>query len=198
MKNKGTHDYFSVLVIGENPDDIISEFDEMNDSDKPYILYSYSDKNKLRKTKIEIYKELLKTITDSATRNITVDKIKELKNTTDDVYYASLGELDQFDEDNNIITRENPNSEWLTCDLGGRIYNDKLKTVDGSPISSVIKKDVGWNLIHMPKDSVSLYENTWDLCNDIKKPETPGDINIIKNMSVYKDYFTQFKDSDKY
>ena len=45
--NKGTLDYFSVLVIGQNPDEQILKFDMMEDVKNPYIIYNYSDLNYL-------------------------------------------------------------------------------------------------------------------------------------------------------
>ena len=73
-------DYFSVLVIGENPEEQISKFDEMADASEPYILYSYKDRSKYRKLQIEVYKTYLKSTKDLQSRNLLINKINELKN----------------------------------------------------------------------------------------------------------------------
>ena len=61
MINNNKFDYFSVLVIGEDPEEQMSKFDEMIDVD-PYILYQYKDRSKIRKYQIDMYKNYLKTI----------------------------------------------------------------------------------------------------------------------------------------
>lgn len=190
--------YFSVLVIGENPDELISKYDLMSDVETPYIIYHYSDKYKIRKNKIKIYEELLKSNLSLKDQNSIKTKIEELKATTDDEYYNELSEKYYLDSDMNIIDTENPDGKWITCDKGGRVYSSYIKDLNGNNVVSTTVGSVDWSSIHMNKDKVDIYNRTWDLCVEKIQPETDKDLNILKNMSKYGQYFTQFKNKEEY
>ena len=189
---KPSLDYFSVLVIGEKPDDIISNFDEMLELEEPYVLYQHKNKNQYRKQKIESYKQFLNTFDDTKSKNIIIDKINELKKMSDEQYYNSLSELYEFDKDKNILSMDNPNGRWITCEKGGRIYVDKLKDKTGKNISSGIVGEIDWLNIHRNIDSVNLYSRTWDLCVNKAEPKTGEDHVILNNMKSYQPYFKNF------
>ena len=163
MINNNKFDYFAVLVIGEDPEAQIAKFDEMIDVE-PYVLYQYKDRSKIRKLQIEIYKNYLKTVNNLQERNLVIDKINELKKTSDEQYFLSLSELHQLDENKNIITSDNPDGKWLTCELGGRMYSDYLKDLTGKSITSGKKNEIDWSEIHLYKDIVNKYKRTWELC----------------------------------
>lgn len=196
--NKGTLDYFSVLVIGQNPDEQILKFDMMEDVKNPYIIYNYSDLNKIRKNKIKIYKELIKSINILKDKEVLLKKIDELKNITDEQYYFSLSELNMLDSNKNIISTENPDGKWLTCEKGGKIFSNYMKDNNDNGIISCKKNDVAWPLTHMKKDKTNLYDRTWELCVNDLSPETDKDKNIINNMKSYKIYFNSFKNKKEY
>lgn len=198
MINDLKAEYFSVLVIGENHYDIISKYDEYKDSNEYYILYKYNDRNKYRKKNIEFIKEYLKTVTDNKNRNILIDKLNELKSMSDEAYYLMMGELHTFDKDKNIITNENPYGKYATCEIGGKLYKDYLKNNNGENITSEKKKNIRWDYIHLNEEKYNLYKNTWDLCVNKKQPITPEEENIIRNMSLLKDYFSNFNDCETY
>lgn len=195
---KGTLDYFSVLVIGDEPDEQMGKFDSMTDVSKPYILYNYSDIHKLRNNKLKIYQELLKKIKNSREKELISKKIDELKELTDQEYYQQLGELNSFDEHNNIISTENPDGKWLTCEKGGRIFSKYMLDYNGNGLVSGKKEDFDWSLFHMNQERVDLYTRTWELCVDNLKPETDKDRTILKNMAPYKAIFKTFKDKTHY
>jgi hypothetical protein len=75
---EGMFDFFSVLVIGNNPDDILSKYDMMLDTKESYILYKYSDIKTIRKNRIKIYKDLLEKATDPELIK-SIKKTKEKK-----------------------------------------------------------------------------------------------------------------------
>jgi len=196
--NSGMLDYFSVLVIGDNPDDIMLKFDSMVDVKEPYLLYKYSDINNIRKNRIRIYEELLKKTVDPKTSNTIKEKIDNLKKTSDIDYYCELGELYQYDNDRNIVSIENPNSHWLTCEKGGRIFSDYLKDFNDNGLTSASKKDIDWSLIHLRQDRVNLYNRTWELCVDGKKPATDKEVNIVNNMKQFKSFFSNYGNKNTY
>jgi len=197
MINNNKFDYFSVLVIGEDPEAQISKFDEMIDVE-PYVLYQYKDRSKIRKLQIEIYKNYLKTVKKLQERNLVIDKINELKKLSDEQYFLSLSELHQLDKNKNIITSDNPDGKWLTCEVGGRFYSEFLKDFNGTPITSGKRSEINWPKIHLNKDDINKYQRTWELCVEGVKTETPTDFLIVNNMRHLTDYFKNFKNKEEY
>jgi len=198
MINNKQFDYFSVLVIGEKPEEQISKYDEMSDSKEPYILYQYKDRSKFRKLQIEIYKGYLKSTKDLQSRNLLIDKINELKGISDEDYYINLGKYHQFDNDKNIITSDNPDGKWLTCEVGGRMYYEKLIGFDNKGITSGKKNEINWSEIHLKPELWGKYKRTWELCVDKIPESTTIDRIIINNMKGIVDYFENFKDKEQY
>lgn len=197
MKNY-SFDYFSVLVIGNNPDEQICKFDSMVDVDTPYILYKFSDLHKLRKIRIDAYREIANKFKYGNDRNSILDKIKELKNTTDEQFYAQLGELYMYDLDKNIISTENPDGKWISCEKGGRIFSNYLKDFNDNGVISAKKSDIDWSLTHMREDKVNLYNRTWDLCVNNVTPVTEKDKQIVNNMKLHEALFKNFKNKEEY
>lgn len=196
--NSGMLDYFSVLVIGDNPDNEISKYDLTMDSDKPYIIYEYSDINKLRTNRMSIYNELIKTTNDVKMITAINEKINELKSMSDIDYYQELGELYSYDENMNIISNENPKGKWITCEKGGRIFSNYIKDFNGNGIQSGRKIDIDWELTNTNSDKVNTYKRTWELCIENSKPVNDKEENILKNMKNFKAYFSNFKDKNEY
>lgn len=194
----GMFDYFSVLVIGENPDEQMYKFDMMEDTSKPYIIYSYSDLNKIRKNRIAVYEEFLTKSNDEKIIKTINENLEKLRSLSDLEFYTELGELYMYDEYKNIISTENPYGRWITCEKGGKIFSNYLKDFNGNGVISAKKKDIDWSLIHLPIEKVNLYNRTWDLCVEKITPETDKDRDIIKNMSHYKNYFSRYVDKNAY
>lgn len=196
--NNNKADFFSVLVIGDNPDEIIANFNEELELEEPYMLYQYKDRHIYRKKKIDIYKKLVKTVDDKNMVNMIIDKINELKSMSDEQYYLSLGELHMFDNDKNILTTENPNGKWVTCERGGRFFINKLVMLDGEYTTSTQVKNIDWEKIHFNYEEIKLFGRTWDLCVSKIKPENVGDENIISNMKQFPGYFDNYKNKEHY
>lgn len=198
IKNNETLDYFSVLVVGDNPDDQISVFDSLIDLEDPYILYHYSDISKIRKSKIKFYEELLKNYDNPNTIDVLNKEILKLKSFTNEEYYNYLGELNSYDENKNIITFENPNGKWTTCERGGKIFSNYLKNINNNGVISDINSNINWSLIHRNEQEVNKHNRTWLLCVDGVNPESDFDYKIIKNMSRITNYFNSFKCKEEY
>jgi hypothetical protein len=195
--NSSSH-YYSLLVIGNNPNDQVLKFDITEDTENPYVIYKYSERNQLRKNKIKIYDALLREESRTTYKKAIADRIDKLSNMSDDEYYFELGEVYSYDVDNNIITSENPNGKWITCERGGHIFSNYIKDFNDNGVISAIKKNIDWTLTHMRQDNVNIYNKTWDLCINSLKPETDYDINIFKNMNPYKDYIKSFNTKEAY
>jgi len=197
-QNSGMLDYFSVIVIGSDPDEVMLRYDLSEDTDKPYIIYSYSDIGKIRKDRIKFYEEFLKNTKDPKITNSIKEQIEDLKSVSDLEYYVQLGELYTYDADKNIISTENPNGKWITCEKGGKIFSNYLKDFNGNGVISAKKSEIDWSLIHLPVEKVNLYGRTWDLCVNKIKPETEKDKAIISNMKGFSPYFKNFTNKDEY
>lgn len=200
MKNSNTGilDYFSVLVIGKNPDEKIVKFDAMDDVDTPYVIYSYKDINKLRKERIKVYELFLDNVSKDKDRSMVNEKIVELKSMSDDDYYASLGELYGYDSNNNIISNENPMGKWITCEKGGRVFSKYIHGVDGNFVTSEIKNMIDWSVTHKNLNKVNVYSRTWDLCVNKVTPSSDWDKMILRNMSKYDAIFKNFRNKEEY
>lgn len=197
-KNSELLSYFSLLVIGDNPDEKVFKYDMMDDSDKSYIIYEYKDVPVLRKNRIFFYEEFKKKTVDKKIIDTINKQLNKLKSQTDIDYYTELGEYYTYDEHMNIISNENPKGKWITCDKGGKLFNSYLKDFNGNNITSGLKKNIDWNNIHLNENKVNLYSRTWDLCVNKIKPENDKDKQIISNMKLYTPYFKQFKNKEEY
>jgi len=198
MRNNYTLDFFSVLVIGDNPEKQMANFDVNNDLKDFYVLYKFNDMGKIRKNKISCYEELLKQQFNKNDKESIEKELHRLKSLSDEEYYQYLGELYTYDSDKNIISNENPNGKWLTSEIGGKIFSNFLKDFNDNGISTCKKSDVCWDLTHRRIDKVNLYSRTWDLCVDNKNPESDRDYRILNNMKLYSSYFKTFKDKNEY
>jgi hypothetical protein len=116
-----------VLVFGETPDDDMLKFDMLKDISEPYILYKYSDIGKIRKNRIRFYEQVKNETNDKKIKDGIDVQIKLLKDETDLSYYISLGELYSFDSQKNIISTENPNGRWVSCEIGGKLFSDYMR-----------------------------------------------------------------------
>ena len=199
INNKGTLDFFSVLVVGDNPEQQMLVFDDMLEVE-PYILYKHSDIKKLRLKKIELYNEYIRQIDDFRQISYINDKINELKQISDEEYFHLLSEPYYYDQEGNIISNENPNGRWLTCEKGGRIYSDKLKNANNQSVVSDLKCNINWGEIHLNEKTTSMYKRTWELCVENETPVSLNDETILRNMSPYSKlkYFNSFKDKEEY
>ena len=195
---KYNHKTFTVLVVGDNPEEVMSNFDDNNTVDEPYILYKRSDIGNIRVKKIKIYSELLKTLKGSDENKQLIEHISLLKSMTDEEYFESLSEYYQYDSEGNIISYDNPNGKWDTCDECGKIFPKPFITKDGKHVSSTNKKDIDWSLIHRNSERVALFSRTWDLCVDKMSPETDKDKLILHNFRQYPNYFNIFGNKEWY
>lgn len=197
-KNSGMLDYFSVIVIGDNPDVEIDKYDSMRDESKPYIIYNYSDIHKIRIERIKFYTEFMKHTEDLKVINGIKKQLDLLKSLSDIEYYSQLGELYSYDSDKNIISTENPLGKWITCERGGKIFSNYLKDFNDNGVVSAKKSEIDWSLVHLREDKVNVYNRTWELCVEHKQQETDKDRQIVKNMMNYKPYFKNFSNKNEY
>lgn len=197
-KKSNLSNVYSVLVVGSNPNDLISEYD-LNIDTKPYILYKYSDMDKLRQNKILFYEELKKSTSINKRLVETMDlTIKALSEMSDMEHFKEIGKDYGFDGDGNIISTENPKGKWYTCEEGGKHFSESLKNKSGEWVTSELMGNIKWSDIHRNEDKMSVYNRTWDLCVNKLKIETDKDNTIYENMKDYSNYFKGFKNKTEY
>lgn len=189
---------FSVLVIGENPDNIIRKYDSSVECETPYIIYKYEDRKNIRATKIKIYEQLIGTYENERNKQLLIDEFEKIKQMTDDEYYATLLGSNELDSDNNIITTENRNGKFQSYEMGGKIYSKYIVNNDGNYTCSCKKNKIGWHILHRNKEKVKIYEKTWDLCVNNVKPIGSLEQKMFDNMSKYNGYFNNFKSKEEY
>ena len=198
MKNSGTLDFFSLLVIGDNPDEQIMKFDTSSDIETPYIIYKYTDVGSIRKNKVKFYTELLSKTKDQNIRDKITQQLWNLTHTSDIDYYLSLSEYHSMDEDRNIVSTENPSGKWLTCDKGGRIYSNYLIDINGKPTSSDKKDQLDWRKFHLNEERVKMYDKIWELCVNNTTPKNESDRTIVSNIEKIPNYFDSFNNKEMF
>ena len=68
--------FFSVMVVGENPDEILKKYDA-NLNVEPYIKYKYSDADKLKKNAISVLDEIVRNHDKLTLSPFQIDYFKE-------------------------------------------------------------------------------------------------------------------------
>lgn len=189
---------YSVLVIGNNPNDLISEYD-LNIDTEPYVLYKYNDMDKLRQNKILFYEELKKNTDTNKGLFETIDlTIKALSDMSDVEHFKESGKDYGFDGDGNIISTENTKGKWYTCERGGKYFSEVLKNKKGEWVTSELMGNIDWSEMHRNKAKVDMFNRTWDLCVNKLPIETDKDKTIYENMKDYVNYFKGFKGKSEY
>lgn len=190
--------FFTVMVVGNNPYDLMSKYDSNLKVNK-YIKYYKKDAKKYLENSIEILNEILKNHEkfDLTTFQIDFfkDKIQSLKSKKYNDYYNEISKDLILDADGNAWCDINPNGKWQTFNLGSN-FSIPLKLKDGKESNTALKKDIDWNKMHMVNTEV--YQLAWDLYHKIKKPQNAEEELILHNMSNQQNYFNKFNSIDEY
>lgn len=92
----------TLLVIGDNPYDMIKKYGPENYTERPYIKYKYADRDR-------IYRNMIKA---AEMMRMDEDNLDKLKGMGSDVYFSNLGVGYDCDEFGNITTFENPDMKY--------------------------------------------------------------------------------------
>ena len=195
---KQNSNIYSVMVVGDNPDDLMSLYDINNKWDK-YIKFYYKDADKLKANAVNFFNQLLKSNINLSQFQIDIIKnqIEEIKGQSSYDYFIQLIEDNSLELDNNgdAWSNENPNGKWSSYNIGS-LYVQPFILLDGTFSVRAYKKDIDWSKIHM--SNKELYETTWDLMHNLREPTNDKEKLIIKNMSEHSEYLKQFKNKDEY
>lgn len=192
--------FFNLLVIGDNPEELIKKYDKRNTVEK-YIKFKYKDAEKLRKSAIKALKGLLDNIDKLSLQEFTIDtlkdKLKSIENMSNFEYYQTLTNGLYYDENGNALSEENPDGKF--DDYTNKLHLAiPLRRLDGTDVTSDLKKNIDWEHMHRRKDSVDTYTSAWEVCVDKREPETEDEVTISKMMEDKGRYFENFASKEEY
>lgn len=190
--------FFSVLVIGDNPDELINKYDKAIKVE-PYVKFRYNDASKLKKSALSVVNEMVNNPTKYQLTDYLIDYFKERKKVisslTDFEYYQLITEGLYYDKNGDALSEENPNGKWSKCSVG-KNFSMPFITLEGKETYSAKMSDIDWSKIHMNNEST--YEIVWDLVHDNRTPHSEEEEKIYNTMKDRKNYFSNFKDKEEY
>ena len=182
------------LVIGNNPEDIITHFDA-NTVVEPYPALLYEQASVYRQNKITALRTCLKEgLSPDAERFITAD-LKEVEEMTDDEFYAEISYGKELDENLNVLSTENPEAKFKGAEIATEQDAYPFVLKDGTKVFSAILDDIDWEATNTDD---SLYARTWDLIVKHAKIETERDAQIYRNYDGLRHIAATFKTRDRY
>lgn len=196
----------TILVIGDNPDDIIKKYSADNITGN-HLFMKRKDAENHRQSKIKLLKETLnkQSLTEQQ-KNLTKEYIDILSEMTDLEYFLDVTEGCTYDEDNGDAYKEgNPDAHYKSVRSPQKTLEETneesgfcnpFKLYDNCIAYSAYKDEIDWNLNHLHNKHV--YEITWDMIKEDKKPRTDAEHTIYENMKNRKGYFENFKDKKDY
>ena len=188
--------HFTLVVIGDNPDEIVKKYDS-NNKVEPYLAFKYENAEKYKQDYLKQYKALLDSnILNEETRERIESEVKEIEEMKGEDFYDQMTEgyiID--DETGDAYCDKNLNGKYDSCKIGN-VFSMPLITKDGEEVYTALKKDVDWEKVHMTDPRA--YEVAWDTVMEGKKPESKDEENIYNNMKGRTAYFEAYKTRENY
>lgn len=195
---KGSSKFFSVMVVGDNPDDLMKKYD-INLKVEPYIKYKYADAKKIRTNSLKILEEIIKNKKELSLNDFQTDyfktRMKVISSMSHFEYYQLITEGLYYDDDGNALSEENPNGKWEKYQIGNH-FSLPLKLKNGKEAYQSINEEINWDAMNM--QNTETYEIVWDLVHGNREPHSEEEENIYNNMKDKKQYFSNFKDKEAY
>ena len=190
------HNYFSVMVVGENPEELLKPYSKSLIVDD-YIVYKLEDAKKLQDNEIIVLEGLLKLNTLSPTEeNYIKEKLDLIKSSTSEEYFNDiLTDGMKKDENGNALSNVNPNGKF-TYAKKGRRFSLPLKLYDKSENWQARCKEVDFESMHLM--NYRTYETVWEMFKEGREPKTEQEITLYDNMKTLDNYFDSFKSKDEY
>lgn len=196
MMTEDDYKHFVCIVAGDNPDELMSEYDKTKNLEKQ-IIYRYKDASLLRQNYIVAYTEMLrnKELSDSE-REYVKESLDEISNMDDDDFYYDLIYDYEVDEDTgDAIVYANKNGKWSSYQIG-KVFSIPFILKNNEESFQARKSDIDWHKIHMHDSYV--YKRAWEMVVDGSKPETDEEQTIFDNMCEHKAYFLKFETKENY
>lgn len=189
--------YFSVLVVGENPEEMLKQYDN-HLMVEPYIAIKKDESATLFNNAKIILATLLKCGKLTELQENTIkNELSHLNEINEDEYFAEISHGMKIDDDGNAISTKNPNGKFDYCKIGKR-FSLPFILHDGSKVSKCQVKDVDWEKMHQEKTNMHTYEVIWEMFKEGKTPETEEEKTLYANMQTLNNYFDSFKSKEDY
>lgn len=186
---------YTLLVVGDNPEELISDFD--GHKVEKYTLFDFSKKDEMYNSILNSYRLLSKDKNLNDEMEMMVkEKIQYLESIDSLEYYLDITEDYEIDDETgNVYSDENPDKKFDHCNIG-KNFSMPFITNEGKETHQAYKKDINWNAIHLSNPLP--YEIAWDTVMDGKKPENDDEKNIYENMKNRTAYFQAYGTRDNY
>jgi hypothetical protein len=190
--------FFSLMVIGDNPQELIEKYSFDHKTDEPYIKYEYLKADKYLNGAIKALDGILtnfdKIGIEPNIKESLSNRIKVLKKMTPFEYYRELTNGMYYDENGNALTDENPNRKYKTARIG-RNFALPLILKDGGETYSARCGDIDWNSMN---SSTELYEAAWEMVVDGREPKNENEEKVYESMKDKTTYFSKFENKEEY
>ena len=198
----------TVLVIGDNPDDIIKKY-SLDTKVEPYVCFKKSKASERKNNKIQLLKgclELVDLSLSNEQKALIDEELISLQEMSDLEFFLSSTEGCTYDkETGDAYTTVNPYGFYRnertpqkvfekTGDLSG--FCNPFQLYDDYISYSAINNEIDWSLNH--KHNANLYKRTWEIVVEGDKPKNKDEETIKKNMINRKKYFENFSNKEEY
>lgn len=195
---EGETKLFTLMVVGDNPDEIIKKYDA-NLEVEPYVKYYYNDIAKYKKKAIKMAQDVVENAEKLSLTPVVKDyfeeKAKAIKKMSDFEFYTSICDGCYFDKEGNAISTVNPDGKWETCRIGRNLCIP-LKLKNGTESLQAKAVDVDWEKMHMV--GIETYRAAWELFHKEREPQTTVEKQIYENVKNQKRYFEGFDSEEDY
>ena len=182
--------HFILVVIGDNPNELIKKYDK-NLKMEPYILYEFKRAHEYHEQYTQNYQTVYdNTPDDNPQKEVLKETLNHLKEIDDTEFYIELTDGRELDEKTgDLIVTDNPGGRYDTAILGTEETVWPLVTKDGKEVFTALKGDVDWDVIHLNKEKVKVYERTWEMVMEGSEPQDENEKTVFENMKNRKTYF---------
>lgn len=196
----------TILVIGDNPDEIIKKYDANNITGK-HLFLKRSNAAEHKKNRLLLMKGSLNNFNlNDLQKEMLHNEIEDIEDMSEIEYFMSVTEGCTYDENTGDAYKEfNPNAFYKSVRSPQKIFEEKgeesgfcnpFKLKEDYISYSAEKGEIDWSKNHLYNKHV--YEIAWDLIVNGKKPRTEAEKTIQENMKNRRGYFNNFKDKDDY
>lgn len=198
MNNKSK--LFNVLVVGENPEQIIGKYDS-NTRAEARRIYEYAKAEEYKRNYLNSLRNILASYKDGdgpINPEILQEEISDIESMSAQDYYFEMVaepgiELDEVTCD--AYSTDNPDGKFISHRIAG-YFALPLILKDGREVYTALKGEVDWDKVHLANQHP--YEVAWDTVVEGKTPNGPEEHNIYENMKNRTHYFTNFESRAHY
>lgn len=196
MMTQDDYRHFVCIVAGDNPTELIAQYDA-NLKSEPKLIYRFQDAKKLKERYIEYYQQAYQETESEDIKQMLSDTIIDYSTMDDSDFFDELTEGFDIDEaTGDAYTSLNLNGKYLHCNVG-KIFSIPFLTKNGHIETFQAKKgDIDWEAIHL--NNGGMYERTWEMVMEGSEPKNDIEKNIFENMKDKKTYFNKFETKENY